>query len=141
MFPKSRVPVDDGRSLFWQQFHRVAFLSHAKTVARKAGIPDGQVKRAVLNLIVFALSATMHAFGARVSGPKCELSPEFRWWMLGKSCRSNSPHVANILSGNGNRSGGPSPIRLVTHSWSGTEKQTPQSCRWLLLGIPFPLVV
>ncbi|KAL8383351.1 hypothetical protein RB595_006887 [Gaeumannomyces hyphopodioides] len=69
--------------VFWQQFHRTAFVTHARLLAVNVfRIRNRAVQRAVTNILVFALSALMHALCLKAQGPRCDTWPVARWWLL-----------------------------------------------------------
>ncbi|EJT69890.1 hypothetical protein GGTG_12773 [Gaeumannomyces tritici R3-111a-1] len=69
--------------VFWQQFHRTAFVTHARLLAvHVLRIRNRAMQRAVIGILVFALLALMHALCLKAQGPRCDTWPVIRWWLL-----------------------------------------------------------
>lgn len=71
-------------SIFWQRILRTAFVSHAALITQSVlGIPRRtRLARIIITILVFMISALMHAMQLKLLGGACLTSPVIRWYFL-----------------------------------------------------------
>jgi hypothetical protein len=75
-------------SQWWQQYHRIAFISHGRLVADSVlGLKNPTQVRLTIVCVAFALSGAMHGLSAIIQCPACGFWPPMKWFLLmGAAC-------------------------------------------------------